>query len=198
MVRYLLVSLCLACFGIVAFGVERAEETPEERARRVRVAIAVSSSAPAAAESTPELGCGRCTDDLEEARRVSRETGKPIVLFVSVAGCEGRAATLPAGVLAAKTATYDRDGKPATQPRVVVLLPAYRDWSPVITIAATLPGNSSADSINAAVLETKSKPALQPTPVAQTQAAPVIIPQQFTLPQLVPLVGVACPTCRQQ
>ena len=118
-----------------------------DRERRVRVALALAATEPTAAN------CGKCREDVDEARADALRDQKPLVLFVG-GPCDGLAKTAEGcGAIPAKIAEYKSDNRPRGERRIVVLSPeANRNG---FLIAATLPAGSSRAELIAAVERAK-------------------------------------------
>lgn len=115
---------------------ERIPVSEPDAARRVKVALALAADGQ----------CGKCRTDLVQSRADALATGKPLVIFVG-RGCDGLAHDV-AGAVAVKVASYDRDGKPPTESRVVVV--STKGGEPVIE--GTLPASASPVEVRAAVV----------------------------------------------
>ncbi len=136
----------LLTMGVLLGVVAVAAAGEPDAATKVRVALALSAA------PLPAPGCGKCVE-IEAARPLAERTGQPVVMFVN--GCDGRAKDLPAGVLAAKAASYAKDGRPAGERRIVVLTPPTKPGES-FTIEGTLPADATAEKLSALI--TRAKP----------------------------------------
>lgn len=118
-----------------------------DRERRVRVALALAAPDPAA--------CGRCREDVDQARADAVRERRPLVLFVG-GPCGGSAcAAEKVGAIPAKAPRYSGDGRPDGERRVVVLEPKA-DGSG-LWIAATLPATAEPERVAEAVVKATPK-----------------------------------------
>jgi hypothetical protein len=131
----------------------------------------------ALALSAPSLDCGECLFDEAEARARSLKEHKPLVILVGE--CKGRGKlVLSAGGIPCIVSDYDRDGKPASTPRIVILKPGETDF----TIDATLADKASEDEIRKAVGHA-------------TPTTPKTMPSTSLIDWFL-LVNPNCPTCK--
>jgi hypothetical protein len=136
-------SLLLTMFAVAT--VSATDPTPHaaDRERRVKAALAL-----AAATADPE-DCGQCRTDLPQAREDAVRLGRPLVLFVGLDVCQGRAA-VAAGAIPVKVSSYDRDGAGRPQqPRTVVV--GIDRPGGTLSIRDTLPPTATAGELAAAV-----------------------------------------------
>jgi hypothetical protein len=140
--RTLLCLMAILTLAVVGF----ADEESKERSRRVRVALALSAGPQLAAD-----GCGVCLGDEAVARGLARAQHKPLVLFVGGCGGAGESA-VEGGAVACSVASYEHDGRGATEPRIVVLTPKEGDkW----TLHPTLPAGAKVEDIRKVVSEAR-------------------------------------------
>lgn len=118
-----------------------AEPSPEALKLKARAALALVA---------PSRDCGNCQHDEDAARTESLRERKPLVLIVGPCAGRGRIA-IEAGGIACLVSNYSRDGKPATESRLVVLKPLVNEFEPVASLA---PDASDAD-VKAAVEKAK-------------------------------------------
>lgn len=113
----------------------------EARERTVRVALALSADGPDA--------CGKCREDVADARKDAVREKKVLVLFVGGPcdrlGCVAE----QAGAIPVKSAEYVGDDRPKGEKRIVVLEPKA-DGSGLM-IADTLPAASEPKAVTDAV-----------------------------------------------
>lgn len=84
-----------------------------DRETRVRVALAVAGT----------NQCGECRFDEDKCRAEALAGNKPLVLFVGESCAKLGAVARKAGAVACVVEGYPHDGRPAAEPRAVVLSP---------------------------------------------------------------------------
>ena len=156
----------MVCIAMVLVGTVWAQQpaevqaTKESRERRVKVALALSSDA----------SCGQCRTDEDQARKEAEKDHKPVVLFVG--GCtEQDAIVVESGGIAVAVPKYDRDERPATEPRIVILEPKSGGGFQFVTLPVNAKPQEIRDRVRAAT------------------AVPKAVQTIYSLPNY-------CPTCR--
>lgn len=115
------------------------------RERKIRVALALAAPT-----------CGKCREDVIEARAEAAKLSKPIALFVG-GPCDGAGCVAElAGAIPVKAPTYTDDGRPAAEKRIVILTPKAAGDG--FLIDATLPPKTSPEQLTAAVQKATPPP----------------------------------------
>lgn len=146
----------------------------DEATLRAKAALALTVSAEPDLRAKAALAlsvaeCGQCLPE-PVARAQARQSGCPVVLFVG--GCDGVAKDLAdTGAVFARTASYDHDGRPATEKRAVVLTPKGVDgW--VVEVTVSEPVTAARVS---AVIPRQVSESVAPVPtVVPKQMAPAV------------------------
>lgn len=149
-----------SALSLMAQPVE-SEKAKESRERRVKVAIALSSAA----------SCGQCRTDEDQARAEAEKQHRAVVLFVG--GCtEQGGLVVESGGIPVAVAKYERDQRPPTEQRVIILEPkAGGGFS-----YTTLPVNAKPEEIR--------------DRVKAVATVPRAVETFYSIP------AVYCPTCR--